>query len=172
MITFDWGKLASSTTSKEVEIPGGKEINLVATWVKQITRTGRVYQAPSFDPKPTSVVEPEEGRVAVQLKKTQAQIYVWGQLLASRPHRTALMKILDESTIPLDPTLAQLTNMVVTLGAQQSLAFSDEYLSQLGRNHNQALHAMIEALGMSIPYVLVDNGSTINVCSLKTATCL
>ena len=43
----------------------------------------------------------------------------------------------------------------------------DEDLSPLGKCHNQALHITVKALGMSIPYVLVDNGSTISVCPLK-----
>ena len=74
------------------------------------------------------------------------------------------MKLLDESVIPLESTPTQMTNMVATLGIQQSLAFFDEDFSPLGKCHNQALHVNVEALGISIPYVLVNNGYAINVC--------
>lgn len=49
------------------------------------------------------------------------------------------------------------------------MGFSDEDLSLLGKSYNQALHITVESKSMTIPYVLIDNGSTINVCPLKTA---
>ena len=62
--------------------------------------------------------------------------------------------------------------MIGSLTVQKSLAFSDKDLSPLGKKHSLALHITIQTRGKVIPQVLVDNGSTINVCPLKTARCL
>lgn len=91
-------------------------------------------------------------------------------MVASKPYHIALMKTLDESVIPLEFTLIELTNIFATMSVQQqSLGFSNEDLSPLGKYHNQALHITVEARRISIPYVMIDNGPTINVCLLKIA---
>ena len=41
-----------------------------------------------------------------------------------------------------------------------------------GKHHNDPLHITIDAIGKRIPMVLIDNGSALNVCPLKTASCL
>ena len=58
--------------------------------------------------------------------------------------------------------------MVATLGLQNYFSFSDEDLSPLDKDHDQALHITVETRGMVVPNVLIDNGATINVCPLKT----
>lgn len=39
-------------------------------------------------------------------------------------------------------------------------------------NHNKALHITVITTGKRVPMVLVDNGSALNVCPFRTATCL
>ena len=55
---------------------------------------------------------------------------------------------------------------------QNFLFFSDENLSPLGKDHDQALHIIVETRVMVVPNVLIDNGATINVCLLKTFNAL
>ena len=52
----------------------------------------------------------------VQVKKTQAQISIWGFLVASRLHRSVLIKLLDELVIPLESTPTQPTSKIGTFG--------------------------------------------------------
>ena len=41
-----------------------------------------------------------------------------------------------------------------------------------GKHHNNPLHITVDAKGKRIPMVLIDDGSALNVCPLKTASCL
>lgn len=56
-----------------------------------------------------------DDKVLDQLKKTQANITIWGLLVASKPHCTTLIKLLDESIVPPDSTPTQLSNMIGSL---------------------------------------------------------
>ena len=47
--------------------------------------------------------------------------------------------------------LEQLTEMVGTLGIQNYMLFFDEDLSPLGKDHDQALHIIVEIRGMVVP---------------------
>ena len=118
------------------------------------------------------MAEIEEDKVLKQLKKTQAHITIWGLLIASKPHHTALIKLLNESVVLPDSTPEQLSGMIGSLIVQRSLSFSDENLYPLRRKHNLALHITVQTWRKVIPQVLIDNGSTINVCPLKTAKCI
>ena len=126
--------------------------DLAAAWIQQITRSGRVYQPPqAATVKKTPVEELKDDRVLEQLKKTQAHITIWGLLVASKPHRAALIKLLDESVISPDSTPEQLPGMIGSLTVQKSLAFSDKDLSPLERKHSLALHITIQTRGKVIP---------------------
>ncbi|KAF2321212.1 hypothetical protein GH714_035597 [Hevea brasiliensis] len=47
------------------------------------------------------------------------------------------------------------------------ITFSDHDLPAEGRNHSRALFVTTEVKGWKVPCVMRDDGSTINVCSLK-----
>ena len=53
------------------------------------------------------------------------------------------------------------------LTADNGLGFSDVDLTAKGKNHNDALHVSIECRGTTLAYVLVDNGSSLNVLPKK-----
>ena len=155
MIHFDWSEVITEELKSKTA-----EDNDVEKWVQQLTRSGRAYQPQVVRVEEASKtpVQPEESRVVEQLKKTQAQISMWGLLVSSKPHRTALLKLLDEAIVPTESTPEQFTAMVATLGLQNCLSFSDEDLSPLGKHHDQALHITVETRGMVVPNVLIDNG--------------
>lgn len=77
--------------------------------------------------------------------------------------------MLDEAVIFFHSTPKQIPNMIRSLSVQKSLSFSDEDHLPLGRKHSLALYITVQTQGKFIPQVLIDNGSTINVCPLKTA---
>ena len=114
--------------------------------------------------KGTPVEELKEDRALEQLKKTQVHITIWGLLVASKRHRAALIKLLDESVVSPNSNPEQLLGMIGLLTVQRSLSFSNEDLSPLGKKHNLALHITVQTPGKVIPQVFIDNGSTINVC--------
>ena len=45
-------------------------------------------------------------------------------------------------------------------------------MTKKGKHHNDPLHIIVDALGKRIPMVLVDDGSALNMCPLKIASCL
>lgn len=53
------------------------------------------------------------------------------------------------------------------MGTHNCLSFSDEDLSPFGKDHNQALHIIVETQGMLVSNVLIDNKAMIIVCPLK-----
>ena len=52
------------------------------------------------------------------------------------------------------------------------IVFSDDDLPLKGSNHVRPLYITVRCLGHRVPFVLLDNGSTLNVCSLATAIAL
>ena len=113
MIDFDWFEVATEEPKTKAA-----EDNEVEKWVQQLTHSGRAYQPQVARAEEASKApaQPEESRVVEQLKKTQAQISIWGLLVSSKPHRTALLKLLDEAIVPTESTPEQFTTMVATLG--------------------------------------------------------
>ncbi|XP_043693111.1 uncharacterized protein LOC122643562 [Telopea speciosissima] len=102
------------------------------------------YQSNQLSPS----VEPEN-RVLDQLKKAQANISIWGLLMASPTHREAVLKALTKS-----------------------LFFSEEDLPPGGKNHNRALYITVECNKNQVPQVLINNGSALNVMPLRAARCM
>ena len=58
--------------------------------------------------------------------------------------------------------------MVGLILATNGIFFTDDELPTAGTNHAQALHIAVKTRGLIIDNVLIDNGSTINVCPLVT----
>ena len=63
------------------------------------------------------------------------------------------------STTPED--LAQIVNQAMT---NMPITFSDEDLPKPHAFHNNAIYIMVRAKGMTLPHVLVDGGSSLNIC--------
>ncbi|KAF5932738.1 hypothetical protein HYC85_028909 [Camellia sinensis] len=125
------------------------------TWyldeVDHMTRSGRYFKPPHLDRPEASGKDREaekqkekqieEEAVLKQLKKIQADISIWGLLMASRVHREAVL-ICNGLNKELPPE---------------------------GTSHNKPLYISVECRDKWIPVVLVDTGSAINVCPTRTA---
>ena len=83
-----------------------------------------------------------------------------------RDHKKALVLALDQKRISTCCTLEQMVGLLTEtpLGA---IAFSDYNLPLEGRDHHMALFIKVEVKGKMTCCVMVDNGSTINVCPLR-----
>ena len=103
-----------------------------------------------------------------QLKKIQADISIWGLLMASHVHKLAVLSAMDKAKLSIDHTPEQLVGMVFLGGASPMLTFSDKELPPEGANHNKPLYISVECKYKWIPIVLVDTGSAINVCMSMT----
>ena len=62
--------------------------------------------------------------------------------------------------------------MIGSINRELAISYSDKDLTKKRKHHNDPLHIIVDALGKRIPMVLVDDGSALNMCPLKTASCL
>lgn len=118
--------------------------------------------------KKESQVAEEDNEVIKQLKKTQANISIWGLLMASKSHRDPVLQ--GQTHVSLDTSPSQLVQIISHIRMANTITFTDKDLPK--ENHNKALHITVITTGKRVPMVLVDNGSALNVCPFRTATCL
>ena len=106
----------------------------------------------------------------MQLKKTQAHVYVWGLLMASQKHRKALLDALNGKEVPIETTPQEVLSFMGVEGSSHPLlAFFYEDLPLEGATHTRPLQITIECMGAKVLMVLIDNGSTLNVCPFRAA---
>ena len=89
-------------------------------------------------------------------------------LLSSEVHHEALLKVLKEMHVPTSITDSSFVGMVSLMLATNQISFSDDELPPKGKDHTLAIHIVVKCEDMIVTRVLVDNGSTLNVCSMAT----
>ena len=114
----------------------------------------------------------EEDEVFKQLQKTQANISLWGLLMASYKHQQNLVDLLNLIQVPTTTTSQDLNAMIGSINRELTISYSDKDLTKEGKHHNNLLHITVDAMGKRIPMALVDDGSALNVCPLKIASSL
>ncbi|XP_077252401.1 uncharacterized protein LOC143891751 [Tasmannia lanceolata] len=154
--------------------------------VRHVTRGGRIFKPAELRAEnPAEVVraaeaqkqsksscEEEDESLLRQLKKTQANISIWGLLMASPKHRQVVLRELNAAQVSVDITSDELVGLVAMARVSKTLSFTDEDLTSEGHNHTRPLKITVICNGKKVPDVLVDNGSALNVCPLATATVL
>ena len=56
--------------------------------------------------------------------------------------------------------------MIGSISRVLTISYSNKDLTKKGKRHNDPLHIIVDAKGKKIPMVLIDDGSTLNVCPL------
>ena len=62
--------------------------------------------------------------------------------------------------------------MIGSISRELTISYSDKDLMKKEKYHNDPLHITVDAKGKRIPMVPINDGSALNVCPLKTASCL
>ncbi|XP_077242271.1 uncharacterized protein LOC143882707 [Tasmannia lanceolata] len=153
--------------------------------LRHVTRGGRVFKPAELRvDNPAEVargvdsqrqkqrLEEEEDNLLNQLKKTQANVSIWGLLMASPKHRQGVLRELNSSQVSVEITPDELVGLVAMTKASKALSFSDEDLPSEGKDHTRPLKITLLCNQKKVLEVLVDNGSALNVCPLSTATTL
>ena len=122
--------------------------------------------------KSTQQTPAEEDEMFKQLQKIQANISLWGLLVASYKHRQNLVDLLNQIQVPTTTTSQDLNAMIGSINRELTISYSDKDLTKKGKHHNDPLHIIVDSMGKRIPTVLIDDGSALDVCPLKTASCL
>ena len=92
--------------------------------------------------------------------------------MASYKHCQNLVDLLNQIQVPTTTTSQDLNAMIGFLSRELIISYSDKDLTKKGKYHNDPLHITVDAKGKRIPMVLIDDGSALNVCPLKTASFL
>ena len=92
-------------------------------------------------------------------------------LASSNTHSDALIQALSQIRVETAATPEGLIQMMMA-GKATCVVFSDDDLPSEGSVHTHPLYISVGCLGRRVPSVLLDNGSTLNVCPLATAIAL
>jgi len=83
-----------------------------------------------------------------------------------------MVDLLNQIQVPTTTTSQDLNAMIRSISRELTISYSDKDLTKKGKHHNDPLHITIDAKGKRILMVLIDYGSSLNLCPLKTASCL
>ncbi|XP_070008059.1 uncharacterized protein [Nicotiana sylvestris] len=106
--------------------------------------------------------------IVEQLRKTPTQISILSLLIHSDEHHRVLMKILNEAHVPDKITVNHLEKIAGKIFEANKITFSDDELPMEGTEHNRALYLTVKCEDSVVSRVLVDNGSSANICPLST----
>ena len=145
--------------------------------IRIMTRSGRIAQPPPLTFRPFEgassheEVRREDDEVLRQLWSNQARISIWSLLASSSTHRDALIQSLSQIRVETTTTLKRLIHMMMADRATCIVFSDDDFLSK-GLDQVCSLYIIIGCSGHRVPFVLLDNGSTLNVCPLTTTIAL
>ena len=92
--------------------------------------------------------------------------------MASYKHRQNLVDLLNQIQVPTTTTSQDLNAIIGSINRELIISYSDKDLTKKGKHHNDPLHITVDAKGKRIPMVLIDDRNSLNVCLLKTTSCL
>ncbi|XP_052888050.1 uncharacterized protein LOC128296649 [Gossypium arboreum] len=125
------------------------------------TRSGKCYDAGGIRVEPMKVK-------AFDIEKKNGRISVLALLLSSEVHRETLMKVLNETYITNDISVNKLDRLVCNISTNNFIYFNDDEIPPGGMGSAKALYITTRYKGYTLPSVLIDNGSALNVRPLST----
>ncbi|XP_070026518.1 uncharacterized protein [Nicotiana sylvestris] len=124
------------------------------------------------DSKPSVVVEKgSSNRVAVKQEKSKTVVPGVANktiVVVEDEHHRDLMKILNEAHVPDKISVNNLEKIANKIFEVNRVTFSDDKLPVEGTEHNRAFYLTVKCEGSMVTRVLVDNGSSANICPLST----
>ncbi|WP_044908681.1 retropepsin-like aspartic protease, partial [[Clostridium] innocuum] len=96
-----------------------------------------------------------------------AQISILDLLRTSPIHQEILDKALKEGHVPTDINTTQFETLVGHLSAACALSFKESDIPDVAPDHTLPLRIAVMVRDFAIKRVLVDNGSALNLCTLK-----
>ncbi|KAA3486823.1 Gag-pro-like protein [Gossypium australe] len=130
------------------------------------TRSGKHYAETEPVEGKTPMAE-QEGEKTVSYISKPARISVLALLLSLEVHREALMKVLNETYVTNDISMNKLDRLVNNISANNFIFFNDDEMPLGGMGSTKALHITTRYKGYTLPGVLINNGSALNVLPLS-----
>ncbi|XP_070002640.1 uncharacterized protein [Nicotiana sylvestris] len=144
---------------------------------EELRKAKTLKDSPTLVKKPITEEEAEEFlrkikvqdyTIVEQLRKIPAQISFLSLLIHLDEHRRALMKILNEAHVPDKITVNNLEKIANKIFEANRITFSDDEPPLEGMEHNRAIYLTVKCEDSVVTRVLVDNGSSANICPLST----
>ena len=92
--------------------------------------------------------------------------------MALYKHRQNLVDLLNQIQVPTTINSQDLNAMIGSINKELTISYSNKDLTKMGKHYNDPLYITVDSMGKRIMMVLIDDGSTLNVCLLKTSSCL
>ena len=92
-------------------------------------------------------------------------------MASSTTHREALIRALNQIRVDTTTSPDSLIHML-TANKATCIVFSVDDLPPEGSDHTRPPYIFVGCSGCRVPSILLDNGSTLNVCPLATAIAL
>ena len=92
--------------------------------------------------------------------------------MALYKHCQNMVDLLNQIQVPTTTTSQDLNAMIGSISWELTISYSNKNLTKKGKRHNDPLHITVDSKGKRIPMVLIDDGSALNVCPLKTTSFL
>ena len=113
-------------------------------------------------------IKHSEYSIVEQLHKLPAKISLLALMLNSEPHREAVLKILKQAYVPHNVSVDKIDRLVGNVMMDNYVSFSDDEIPPDGHGSTKALHITTKVKDCTLPKVLIDNGSSLNVMPLST----
>ena len=89
-------------------------------------------------------------------------------MLHFEPHKKAMLKVLKQVYVPHNAPIDKIDRLVGNIMMDNYISFSDGEIRPNGRGSTKALHITTKVKDCTLPKVLIDNGSSLNVMPLST----
>ena len=113
-------------------------------------------------------IKHSEYSIVEQLHKLPAKISLLALILYSEPYREAILKVLKQPYVPHNSSIDKIDRLVRNMMMDNYISFSDDEIPPNGHGSTKALHITTKVKDCTLPKILIDNGSSLNVMPLST----
>ena len=89
-------------------------------------------------------------------------------MLNFEPHKETMLKVLKQAYVPHNASVDKIDHLVGNVMMDNYISFSDDEIPPDGHGSTKALHITTKVKDCTLPKVLIDNGSSLNVMPFST----
>ena len=113
-------------------------------------------------------IKHSEYSIVEQLHKLPAKISLLALMLNSESYREVVLKVLKQAYVPHNALIDKIDCLVGNVMMDNYISFSDDKIPPDGHGSTKTLHITTKVKDCTLPKVLIDNGSSLNVMPLST----
>ena len=113
-------------------------------------------------------IKHNEYSIVEQLHKLPAMISLLALMMNFEPHREAVLKVLKQAYVPHNASIEKIDRLVGNVMMDNYISFNDDEIPPNDCGSTKMLHITTKVKDYTLPKVLIDNGSSLNVMPLST----